>query len=766
LYNAATQFFLTSNYSPTHLLSEDEDEGDIGEEENLSAQSSPREARSPELPRASNEDPGNSEDKSDLDGDSLESPNNNQTPVFSSLRGSLHSQKALQPSDLTIPKSRYIGYEPPLSVCKEKVAVQELQDAIKQQKLTNPAPETKAGGDYANSEEFELSHFAVYLPANNKWHPCEMRGLQHLATKQGHGSFYFNGILSAGGLKRYVQGVPFKICPIGGYGPENHEVGRDIWIKSDLNSKSKANIYYRLGAPASEYARFHEGFLWLANLAKHFVDFCEACEDPISIHNFRSDFHTWLEDTHGTSSRFRSWYQKYDNEDFSRAVVANVNFLFKESIGVNEELRSQPIWSETMEKDSIPYQQIQEKQTVVTPYVYECFKDIIFGHHLLPIEPSSISKMQHTMRGRALDLSTNSLPTTKPDQLPASQISIEIPDATAQFQKLRKEIQNIRVGSVLSVIKDGQGSVWKDEASRWKAATDNDCWYVYVQGIHESKNGQRSFHCIWLYSPADTMCALMKYPWPNELFLSDNCTCTGRRIKEDEILDVVSIQWHGNPAQAGLKLFIRQTYLENERFVTLKEAHKKCEHLKSREQIGKSIEATKHPIGQTLLVPPTQKSRHELESYEIIRYITEGSKEFAILRWLQRRRDIDGTGKANELVYTNKTDQVSTSKLHGTCLVRFYSASDVEKRRIPAPYSRDGTGNAFYITKRLVQVGGISKMIPIEEDLPITLIQGFDPASSPPRNMLRGIDLYCGGGNFGRGIGMPFHKLAIFLFGS
>jgi DNA (cytosine-5)-methyltransferase 1 len=127
-------------------------------------------------------------------------------------------------------------------------------------------------------------------------------------------------------------------------------------------------------------------------------------------------------------------------------------------------------------------------------------------------------------------------------------------------------------------------------------------------------------------------------------------------------------------------------------------------------------------------------------------YIIEGSKQFAVLRRLQRRRDIDGTGTPNQLVYTNQTDKVSVSKLQRTCLVRFYSEFDAEKHRIPPPYNRDGTGSAFYITKRWSQEeNGISKLIPIEEDLPQTLIQGFDPLSSPPRRILRGMDLYCGG---------------------
>ncbi len=620
------------------------------------------------------------------------------------------------------------------------MGLQELLDDLKRQKLTDPSDALRSEADF---EELELSEFVVYLPPNNKWHACEMRGLQHLATKCGHGSFYFDGILSTGTIRRYVQGVPFKICSIGNYGEDIHEVGTDIWIQSDLNAKSKSEVYYRLATPSSEYERFHDGFLWLADLAKHFVDFSQTCGHPVSIHNFHSDFFDWLKITHQASSSFDKWYQKYGNEDFRRAVVANVNFLFKESIGVDEDLRSQPIWSEIMERDAVPIQPIQERMTVVTPFIYECFKDIRFGHLLMPVEPSSISELRHTLQGKPLDPSVNSVSARQ-------KIAVEILGVAEQRRSLSKKIKNIKIGDVLSVTIDGLGSVWKDEVSRWKTA--DNCWYVYVQDVHESKNGERSFDSIWLYKSSDTSCAKMKYPYPNELFLSDNCTCSRNRITEDEVLDVVSVLWYAHPSEAGQALFIRQTYLENERFVTLRDMHKQCEHLQAREIAAASMTSRKYPIGQTIIVAPRQKSRHGLEPYEIIEYVSEGSKQFAVLRHLQRRREIDGTGRPNELVYTDKIEKVLASKIQRTCLVRFYSDSDIEKSRILAPYNRDGTGNAFYITTRLVQEDDVSKLRPIHENFPRTLIQGFDPSGTPSGRVLRGMDLYCGGGNFGRGL--------------
>ena len=45
------------------------------------------------------------------------------------------------------------------------------------------------------------------------------------------------------------------------------------------------------------------------------------------------------------------------------------------------------------------------------------------------------------------------------------------------------------------------------------------------------------------------------------------------------------------------------------------------------------------------------------------------------------------------------------------------------------------------------------RLIPLApESFPVSLIQGFDPHERAPRKVLDGMDLYCGGGSFGRGL--------------
>jgi hypothetical protein len=74
-------------------------------------------------------------------------------------------------------------------------------------------------------------------------------------------------------------------------------------------------------------------------------------------------------------------------------------------------------------------------------------------------------------------------------------------------------------------------------------------------------------------------------------------------------------------------------------------------------------------------------------------------------------------------------------------LLRIYREADAEDCHISGLYKRDDIENAFYVTLRLSEEIAISKLIPIKENPLQNLIQGFDPTSVPPRNVLRSIIL-------------------------
>ncbi|KAK4124320.1 hypothetical protein N657DRAFT_663422 [Parathielavia appendiculata] len=429
-----------------------------------------------------------------------------------------------------------------------------------------------------------------------------MRSLQHMATKLRHFRFYFDGVLSLGPVEHYIQQVEVSGLPIGNYGTTHSTVQGQIWIRSRLNSKKE--IYYLLKKPRVEYERFYTPFLWIADLAKHVVDYSAFMIQQrrrVEINSFKSHFSQWLADTHGQSAEFQNWRRKHPSDDY-------------------------------------------------------------------------------------------------------------------------------RTGRTMAA----------------KGAVQDDRWFGLVQKVHVAKNGARSFYVTWFYRPVETPCCMMKYPWPNELFLSDHCTCEEgheARIKEHQVLATHDIDWFGSPDGDNGEFFVRQTYVvETRRWVALQESHMRCCH-------GRQSLAFK--TGDTVLASMLN-SQPFTEVYEVVKGFRQGQTIFVRLRRLLRRNQIDPGADAppNELVYTDELLVAKPDRVIGRCLVRFLRAGEP----IPTPYDRGGTGNLFYIIHRLQpQNGSTSKCMPFNGEFPASLRQGFDPTQQTFRK-LRGMDLFCGSGNFGRGL--------------
>ena len=321
-----------------------------------------------------------------------------------------------------------------------------------------------------------------------------------------------------------------------------------------------------------------------------------------------------------------------------------------------------------------------------------------------------------------------------------------VPAAPSHSQAAK--LARIKTGDVIAVRKDTDGK-WQDEDNRWKAKDDN--WYFLVTEVLKHKTRGLSFHGIWLYKPSDTACAKMKYPFQNELFLSDNCTCGDSGISEEEVLGVVDIVWHSEPKANDHTFFVRQTYLENERFVTLREEHKICAHLRSEHDPLHPEPLQKYPKGQTVLARPSRQlnSPNELEVYEVLQYEEDAKQQLTVLlRRLQRRTTYDDNAARNELVYTEIVDRMVGAQIYGTCDVRVFLGI----QHIPPPYNRGGAGNMFYIThERVLEKDSSARLQPLDRQ-PSSMLQGYDPSHEVFPRKLAGMDLYCGGGNFGRGL--------------
>ncbi|KAL8724103.1 MAG: hypothetical protein Q9166_008136 [cf. Caloplaca sp. 2 TL-2023] len=621
----------------------------------------------------------------------------------------------VRPPPLVFPKSLYTGYESPLPRTMEGVVLMEILEVE---------------GDLSALEEddfisIDLDHFSIYRPHQvlarqsskistsnftEKTRSNELVSLQDLNDRGGNSTFCFDGILSVGKdrqRQRYVQKVPFETLSIGAYEDTTlHTVGPDIWLQSTAGISS--NIWYRLKTPATEYLRYHESFVWLADLAKHVVDFIHA-HNRTRLHDFKGTFTAWLARLHGLDYRFLSWRSRFPQADFRQAVAAHATFLYNQAGQLGSHYRSQPLWSEIdpVTLTAIPRQPEihKSRNTVVTPFVYSCFSHMPWAKFLDPVRP-------------------------RQEVTESSVYNQHSPHARVTHSK-----GPIQAGDVVAIPSDTN--------TEWK--TKDQYWYAYVQARKTMQRGQL-LSLIWLYRPADTACQNMKYPYADELFMSSHCNCRDAPIYASDVAHKVRVALfaHAKPIQA--KFFVRQKYdNEDSYWATLQISDFRCRC--NREQV---LLPFQYNVGDTFLVRAISPEE-TLEPVVLLEYTPDQAMKKVRVRRLLRKRDDygDTAAQANELIYTSREDLCDTSAIVRRCHVRFYTPDDQKHGLIPAPYCRSGTGDCYYILWEESLAGEVG---PLQQPWPLIMKQGFDPLATPARRSMRGLDIFCGGGNLGRGL--------------
>ncbi|KAJ4145837.1 hypothetical protein LMH87_004669 [Akanthomyces muscarius] len=617
---------------------------------------------------------------------------------------------------LVSPRSCYDGFEPPCPAMSERAALKML------------LPKRSDEDEYL---DLQLDDFTVYCDTD--LYPEEMRSLNQLGTESNSPDLYFDGILSNGAKSTYVRRICIHTMPLGNYGQASKDQTRDnVWLQSELNDGS--DVYYKLGTPAAEYKRFFEPFLWVADLAKHVVDFLTAMHtnrQRVTIHHFRQEFASWLLAAYSASDNFEDveiWMSKYPRLDYRSAVNTNIAFLRKESIGAmgHKTADCHPLWNEVfLFQQYIPYySHAANYTTVVTRYIHDCFCHLPFGKHLDWVDFGANTKR---LRSDLISRLTPPVLTIAPCSPPMSPTN------------------KIGPGDTISTTRDtaDSGTVWGKEDAR--DDQHDDLWFALVQNVSIDSEGQKVFEVIWYYRPVETLCGVMKYPWSNELFLSDHCSCEeDAKIREDEVSGVHEVEF-GGPPDTLKEFFCRQTYLVDDRaWVSLRQSHFKCCHV----QEASFPDCTEYCIGDTVLVHLVKNS-NICQPCEIVETEQQYGRIRYTFRKFPRRHAIDSTARdapPNELLYTEETVKTGPSRIVGRCHVRWFPATEI----IPTPYNRDGVGAFFFLTYEKQRTDDGFAIHPLAE-APPSLKQGYDPRQgSVPK--LRGLDLFCGGGNFGRGL--------------
>lgn len=610
----------------------------------------------------------------------------------------------VQISGLTIPRSQYKGETPLLPITLESEAIQEL----------------RSNGANIPSEQndvLELDNFSVYVPEDgSKYYPGDMRSLHQLKVEGCANELLIDGVLVLNGEKRCIQGVRFGCLSIEGYDADD-EVSPDFHIYVQSLVGAKSNVWYKLASPSAEYRRYHDPFLWVARFTKYFVRF--LLQNPaVTLNRFRKDFMAFVTENYlDADPAFPRWYSVYGEEDFRQVVNANIGYLWKESYDLDTQLyleqglRYHPLWSEVDPKKltAIPTEESHFDKTAVTPFVYDCFKHMAFASQLTRLDTvdDSVSDARRARRRQMALTPLDSTPT-------AVAQSAQEPRIIPQY--------HIREGDVIQIAADMD--------SAWKSSSAN--WYAYVERVRKHNNTTK-FDVLWLYDTLDTTLGHGYYPYKNELFLSDNCSCGQDAIDITHVLAKIDVRWFVSDPGAQETFFVRQKFRTEATFgaydfVQLQESDFTCKcenHLSDMDEVTISF-----AIGDTILV----RAGEMLEPAQIVEFCWPTK---VTLRTLSRATRTDDKCRPNQLIPTDHTYQVSASQIVRRCHVRFFE----DLNSVQAPFDLDGAGDFFYI---------LSTHETAAPGFP-PLRQGEFPSTGVSQP-LRGLSLFCGGGSLDRGL--------------
>lgn len=243
----------------------------------------------------------------------------------------------------------------------------------------------------------------------------------------------------------------------------------------------------------------------------------------------------------------------------------------------------------------------------------------------------------------------------------------------------------------------------------------------------------------------------MHYSEMNELFLSDHCNCEEEAlIRKSDLIASTKVLWNPSTIPTS-KHFIRQTYMTSDQsFRTLADDHLTCSCrrpvINHFDRVQQSFQ-----IHDTVLVLTTRKGIETLEP-RIIDEFVKSTKTVRVRRLLRAKRDYDCIGaRANDLVWTSEFIDIKPQRIMRKCNIRFLLNSDSSPER-PCIYDRDGQADCFLITKVLVSEDGSESVRDLPSVRHFQMTEGVTFENSKQNKPLSGLSLFCGGGNFDRGL--------------
>jgi DNA (cytosine-5)-methyltransferase 1 len=543
----------------------------------------------------------------------------------------------------------------------------------------------------------------------------------------------FDGFICLGTTKHFVHAVPIEDTSIEGYG-DLETASVTTYIQSTLAAKDTVyDIWYRLNKAALGYRKFHKSFLWVAQLGKHVIDYLESA-GSVGLHDFREDFHDWVTQRFDRCLDFKRWHSAFRHQtDFRVGVNAYIEYFYNQAYNLpnSKQLLAHPLWGECLAK-GLTAVEIQEeviKQTIATPKVFSCSKDMYFGGQLRKQRPAETIVIEQERRKRKLGFAKRG--STRRTTIMRSNVCEPYGDSP------------VKVGDVVALIPDETDTtVWRN--TNWD-------WLAYVQATKLLKNGVQKLFVLWIHRHHETNISIARYPYENEVFLSDNCNCTEGELLSTDIKGRYDVNWSPTTIYTN-QFFIRQTYVtQDSAFVTVHSSHMTCTCLKSKG----SPEETYHR-GDTVYMARALDNSQILDP-AVVQYIDHANKTITIRKLLRLKRDCEELATKvgridlapNELVLTDEYEVVALSRIRRRCHIKFVSKSDIVNDRIPFTYNRGGAGDLWFLAMGMITKAQ-EKSLVFLRSLPNSFNEGPDMTSS--QQTLRGMSLFSGGGSLDRGL--------------
>lgn len=583
-------------------------------------------------------------------------------------------------------------------------------------------------------------------------YPYEMIRLSALKIAQHINYVLVDGFLvNDQGERKYVEKMRVDCLSVGYSGGLGEPA---LWLQSMSNSElavrnnrrwhgqtplehKRGLVWYQLGKPADVYKRYFDPFVWLATFGVYFFGFLESRWGDVGLLDFEQRFETWLRGKVEGADKaaeecFRAWIECVnDKVDFRIHVASHKEWLWNQMHSMDEfiaKFQHLTLWREIHSMDAIKraYRGDHEPLTVVTPYVFKVFESM-YGEHLKCVKPVPP-------------------PGATPKKFLLAGVVIETPSP----KKLLKQPFVPKVGDVIWTSPDTTGK-WKDK----KPAEDQEPekrWYAWITRIEWNK-----IYVVWLYKPSETILCVGDYPWPNELFFSDHCNCDSESgaMLMSEVAEKVEVVFHPKPGEEQeAEFFVRQKYrTNNPAFLTLRRSDVvlgNCACWEEELAVGSYAKARNDWVpGNSILYLP--KRAKVLEPAIVVSFDDED--QAITIRYLKRLGSLQrgAVVPENEIVWTEEFEDIKAPAIHRRCFIRVFTHGE----KVAAPYDRGGSGDMFYIRSEALRLhDGTESVVPFMRDnlREDELRQGFRLGEPPVKPMLRGMDLFCGGGNFGRGL--------------